>query len=98
MRRPRHAIPLAPVPARQQRGIDRNERRGESAFAEKILEEVRNPKRRVECVRRIGFETEVVRKRAEPNETRKPAQQDSRSYEDCRPARAFHSVIVNSVS
>ena len=54
------AIGLAPIAAREQRGVHRNERSGERAFAKQILQNVRNAERRGECVGGVVAEAEVV--------------------------------------
>ena len=40
------AVGLAPLAARDQRGVDRDERRRQRAFAEQVLQEVGNAERR----------------------------------------------------
>jgi hypothetical protein len=57
----RHTIGLAPVAARQQRGIDRNERCRQRTLAEEVLQHVRNAQRGVEGVGRIVAEAEIMR-------------------------------------
>ena len=62
------AVGLAPLAARHERGVHGNERRGERAFAEQVLEKVRDAERGVERVGGVGLQAEVVREDAQPDQ------------------------------
>ena len=64
----RDAVSFLTIAARQQSGVDRDERAGERAFAEQILKNVWDSKGRVERVGRIGLQTEVVGEGAKADE------------------------------
>ena len=70
-------VGFAPLAARDERGVDGNERRRQRALAEQILEEVGNPERGVERVGRVGLQPEVVRENPQPDEARQAAAQDA---------------------
>ncbi len=61
---------------RPEAGVHRDERGGEHAFAEQVLEEVGNPERGVERVGRVGG-AEVVGEDSIANQADDPAQQDA---------------------
>src|SRR4051812_15413739 len=61
---------------RQQLGIDRDERGGERAFAENVLQKVWNSERSVECARRVR-DAEVVRENSLADEADDTAQENA---------------------
>ena len=67
------AVGLAALAAREQRGVDRNERRRQRALAEQVLQEVGNPERGRERVGRVVAQAEVVREDALPDQAGDPA-------------------------
>lgn len=71
----------------QQPGIDRNERSGKCAFAEDVLQEVGNAKRRAEGVAFRGA-AEIVGEDSLPDETDDPADENSRTDEERRSTSA----------
>ncbi len=79
--RPGDAVGLAPLAARHERGVHRDERRGERTFTEQVLEKVRDAKRGVERVGGVGLQAEVVREDAQPHQAGQTAQQDPRGDE-----------------
>ena len=80
-RRLRPGRPLA-LAARDERGVDRDEGRRQRAFTEQVLQEVGDAERRVERIRGVGFEAEVVREDLKANEPREPAEKNARGDED----------------
>ena len=56
--------------------VDRDERSGQRAFAEQILEQVRDLEPGVERVGRVRGEAEVVREHADPDQAEDPADED----------------------
>ena len=77
----RDAVGLLPLAARDERGIDGDERRGQRAFAEQVLQEVGDAERRVEGVGGVGLEAEVMREDLESDETGKTTEEDARGDE-----------------
>ena len=75
--RPGDPAGLLPVVAGEQRRVHRNEGRRERAFAEEVLEEVRNPEGRGEGVRGVRGGQEV-RQHARADQADDPAEQNSR--------------------
>jgi hypothetical protein len=75
-------VGLLAVAARDERGVHGDERRGQRAFTEQVLQKVGNPKRRVERIRGVRFEAEVVREDLEANEPGEPAEKNARGDED----------------
>src|SRR6185295_10032696 len=75
---------LTLLAARDQRGVDRNERRRQRAFTEQVLEKVGNAERGVERVGRVGLEAEVVREDAKTDEARETTAQNAESDEERR--------------
>ena len=67
--------------AREQRGVDRNERRRQRAFAEQVLQEVRDAERRHERVGGVRLQAEVMRENALADETGEPAAEDAECYQ-----------------
>ena len=86
-----HTVGFAPLALRDQRGVDRNERRRQRAFAEQILQKVGDAERRAEGV---GFdaEAEVVREDALSDQAGQPRQQDAGRDEERGAARRGRSV------
>src|SRR5207237_10344918 len=76
--RSRDAIGFLPFSARDERGIDGDERRRERALAKQVLQEVRDAERRVERIRGVRFEAEVVREDLQSNEAGEAAEEDAR--------------------
>src|SRR6185437_893621 len=72
---------------RPQSCINGNERRGEHAFAEQVLQKVRDAKGGAESVGRIGV-PEIVGKDAVPQQSRNAAQEDAGSNQSRRASNA----------
>ena len=90
-----HAIGLAPLAARDERGVDGNEGRGERALAEQVLEKVGNAERGVERVGGVGLQAEVVREDAQPHEAGQAARAGCRRRRKrALFRRAAHVVVV----
>ncbi len=85
--RPRHAVRLVLAIARQQSRVDGNERRRQGAFAEQVLEQVRDPERRVERVARVGLHGEEMAEERDPREPCDAAEQNARGDERGRARR-----------
>ncbi len=66
--------------ARQQAGVDGNERGGEHAFAEQVLQEIGDAEGGPEGVRRVGI-AEVVREDAVADQAGDAAQEDSGGHQ-----------------
>ena len=71
---------------RDQRRVHRNEGRRQGAFAEQVLEEVRNAERGVERVGGVGLEAEVVGEDPQADQPGQTAAQDSGRDEKRRTA------------
>ena len=69
----RHAVGFARLAAREQRRVDRNERRGERPLAEQVLEEVGDAETGGEGVGGVALQAEIVREDALPDEAGDPA-------------------------
>ena len=72
-----HAIRLAPIAAREQRGVHRNERSRQRAFAEQVLQKIRDAERRRERIGGIVAEAEIVREDALADQPGDPTEEDS---------------------
>ena len=83
--RARDARGLSPFLARDERGVHRNERRRQRAFAEQVLKEIGNAERGHERVGRIGLKAEVLGEEPLADEAGEPA------AERCRTRRARKS-------
>ena len=81
------AVGLVTFVTREKRCIHRNERRGQRALAEQILQKVGDAKRRAERVGGVRLQTEIPREIMLPDEPGDPAEQDARRDEGGR-ARA----------
>ena len=77
---PGDARRLFPFLARDERGIDRNERRRQRAFAEQILEKIGNAEGGHERVGRVG-EAEILGEEPLADEAAQPAAEDAEGYE-----------------
>ena len=82
------AIRVAPFAARDERRVDGDERAGERAFAEQVLQEVGNLHRGVERVGGVASQTEVVREHALADEAGQAAEKDARGDEYRSPGSA----------
>ena len=71
---------LFPFLARDERGIDRNERCRQRAFAEQILEKIGNAEGRHECIGRVR-EAEILGEEPLADEAGQPAAEDAEGYE-----------------
>ncbi len=76
------AIGECGVAAADERRVDGDERCRQGAFAEQVLQEVRNAERRVERVCGVGLQAEIVGEGAKPHEPRDPAHEDAGGNED----------------
>ncbi len=66
-----------PLVARDERRVDRDERRRQRPFAEQVLQEVWNAERRHECIGGVRLQAEVMREHALADEAGQPAAQDA---------------------
>jgi hypothetical protein len=73
--RPRDPASFPRLVPRQQPGVHRDKRGGKHPFTEEILEEVRDPERRIECIRGIRG-PEVMGEYPVANQAENTAQQD----------------------
>ena len=85
----------ASSPAGAQPGVDRDERGGEHAFAEQVLQEIGDPERRVERVGRVGG-AEVVREDSVANQPDEPAEEDARGHHHRRSGASGAAAAVRT--
>ncbi len=72
-----HAVGVALLAAREERRVDRDERRGERPFAEQVLQEIGDPEAGGEGVGGVALETKVMREHSLPDKAREPADEDA---------------------
>ena len=87
--RARHSARFFLLALGQQARVDGNERRRQHAFAEKILEKIRDAKRGVEGVGRIRAQSEIVREHAQPDQTHQAAEQNAGGHQKRESSRAL---------
>ena len=78
--RSRHLRGLSGTLLRAQARIDRDERSGERALAEQILEKIGNPERGVERIGRVGLQAEEVRECPDAQQAKDPAREDTSAH------------------
>ena len=88
-----------------QAGVDGNERAGQRALAEQVLQQVGNAERRVERVGGVGLQAEEIRERADAQQPEDPAREDAGGHggggtarQAKSPARGHHNPALRRLA